>query len=211
MSDQPHTSNELLPLRNGKEALPPTQGELESAVKTLLLGIGENPEREGLIDTPRRVVKALREMTAGEQENPQLILGRAFEENHSNPVTVGPIRFTSLCEHHLLPFVGEAFVSYVPHGRVVGLSKIPRLVKCFARRLQLQERLTDQIASAMFIHTGALGVAVRIQAHHSCMGCRGVEQPDAQMITTAFLGSFCNPDFRREFFEDARAGWRTRS
>jgi GTP cyclohydrolase I len=162
----------------------------EDAVVRLLQSIGENPNREGLLDTPRRVCKALREMTSGLHEDPRVALGTTFTEPYNEPLWVRRIRFTSVCEHHLLPFVGTCTVGYTPNGRVVGLSKIPRLIECLARRPQLQEQLTRQIADVMFETLRPDGVGVCIRAHHSCMGCRGVRQQDAEMITSCVRGSW---------------------
>ena len=160
----------------------------EEAVRVLLLAMGEDPEREGLKDTPKRVVKALREMTAGLSQQPSDVLGTIFNEHSDQMVVVRGIRFSSLCEHHLLPFHGTATVGYVPNGRVIGLSKIPRLVQVFAKRPQVQERMTNQISEALQQHLNCQGVGVVIKAHHACMGCRGVVQPDAEMITSALSG-----------------------
>lgn len=160
----------------------------EDAVRVLLSMIGEDPTREGLRDTPKRVVKALREMTVGLSQQPSDVLGTIFNEHSDQMVVVRGIRFSSLCEHHLLPFHGTATVGYVPNGRVIGLSKIPRLVQVFAKRPQVQERLTNQIAEALQECLGCRGVGVVIKAHHACMGCRGVVQPDAEMITSALSG-----------------------
>ena len=169
-----------------------TGDNLEAArcgVRSLLEAIGQDPSREGLIDTPKRVVGAMLEMTEGYGMNPKEILERQFEgDGYQDLVIVRGIRFASLCEHHLLPFVGTASVAYLPDRRVVGLSKIPRLVECFARRLQLQERMTHQIASAMNEHLKPQGVGVHVTATHQCMACRGVRQPDADMVTTTVLG-----------------------
>ena len=162
----------------------------EHAIGYLLTLLGEDPEREGLQNTPARVVRALQEMTAGRNQDPATILATQFDVKTDEIVMVTGIRFTSLCEHHLLPFVGTAAVGYLPGDRVVGLSKIPRLVECFARRLQVQERLTREIAEAMETQLNPLGVAVVLRAHHACMGCRGVRQPDAIMTTSAMLGCF---------------------
>lgn len=160
----------------------------EAAVKTLLLYIGEDVGREGLEDTPARVIKALREMTDGYNQCPQEILSRRFKVPYDEMVVVKGIRFFSLCEHHMLPFYGTASVGYIPGGEVVGLSKIPRLVKAFARRLQVQERFTNQIADHMEHHLCAEGVGVLIEAKHMCMGCRGIMQPEAKMVTSAMRG-----------------------
>ena len=160
----------------------------EEGVMYLLESMGEDFDREGLKDTPRRVVKAYREMTEGYEQDPAEILSTQFEgDDYDELVIVRGIRFTSLCEHHLLPFMGTASVAYLPRNRVVGLSKIPRLVHCFARRLQLQERLTRQIALAMKDNLDPQGVGVHIEAQHQCMACRGVRQMDADMVTTTVL------------------------
>ena len=162
--------------------------EAEQAVETLLRWIGEDPDRDGLVDTPARVAKALREMTSGYAEDPAEILSRTFEETSDEMVILRGITFQSICEHHLLPFIGTATVGYLP-GKVVGISKLARLVNCFARRLQIQERLTRQIADAVEKHLEARGVAVVIRAQHLCMACRGVRQMESEMVTSAMLGT----------------------
>lgn len=163
--------------------------DAEAAVKQLLLWIGEDPNRPGLEETPKRVVKALAEMTQGYLADPAQILGKVFEDSYDEVVIVRNIEFTSICEHHLLLFSGKVDVGYIP-GKVVGLSKIPRLVDCFSRRLQMQERLTRQIAETIEKYLEAKGVAVIITGSHSCMGCRGVRKPEAEMVTSVMLGSF---------------------
>ncbi len=160
----------------------------EEAVATLLRFIGEDPYRDGLNETPARVVKAWREMTAGYEEDPAEILSRTFEESSDELIMLRGIAFYSTCEHHLLPFYGEASIGYLP-GRVVGISKLARLVDCFARRLQIQERMTRQIAEVIETCLEARGVGVILRAHHLCMGCRGVRQQDAEMVTSAMLGT----------------------
>ena len=178
----------------------------ESAVAQLLGFLGEDVKRDGLRDTPARVVKALREMTDGYNHSPIEILGRTFDETSDEMIIVRGIEFTSLCEHHLLPFIGTANVGYLPTDRVVGLSKIPRLVLCFARRFQIQERMTRQIAEAIDSALAPRGVAVTITARHLCMGCRGVKQPAAEMITSAMLGAFrADQAARNEFLQLVRA------
>lgn len=167
----------------------PAAQDLECAIRDLLVGLGEDPDREGLTETPSRVVRAFREMTSGYSQDPAEILSTVFEVPHDEMVILRGIRFVSLCEHHLLPFIGTASVGYIPRGRVVGLSKLARLVECFARRLQVQERMTDQIAQALMTHLNPLGVGVIVQAQHSCMGCRGVKQPDAEMVTSSMVGA----------------------
>jgi len=161
---------------------------VEAAVATLLRWIGEDITREGLRDTPKRVIKAFSEMTTGLHVDPASVLGTVFNETSDQMVVVRGIRFSSLCEHHLLPFTGMAAVGYVPNDRVIGLSKIPRLVEVYAKRLQVQERMTNQIAQTLMEHLHPKGVGVVVRAHHSCMGCRGVRQQDAEMITSCVLG-----------------------
>jgi GTP cyclohydrolase IA len=170
----------------------------EQAVRVLLKQIGEDPNRDGLRDTPARVVCALREMTVGYDQDPAKILSRTFSENHDEMIILRGITFHSLCEHHLLTFTGSVAVAYIP-GKVVGVSKLARLVECYARRLQIQERMTQQIAQAVQEHLGAVGVGVVVKAHHLCMGCRGVRQPEAEMITSCMLGALREqPETRAE-------------
>lgn len=169
------------------------------AVRRLLQHIGENPERDGLLDTPKRVVKALAEMTAGYSLDPADVLGTTFDVGSDELVLVTGVQFTSLCEHHLLPFVGTASVGYLPGERVVGLSKLARLVDLYAHRLQVQERLTTQIADAIMTHLDAQAAGVVIRAHHSCMSCRGVRK-HSDMVTSAMLGKLrTDPAMRAEF------------
>ena len=180
--------------------------ELERAeigIANLLRVLGQDPDREGLASTPQRVVRAMQQMTAGYHQNPQEILSRQFAgDSYDDLVVVRGIRFSSLCEHHLLPFVGTCAVAYLPHDKVVGLSKLPRLVECYAMRLQLQERMTRQIAEAVMTHLEPRGVGVCVQATHQCMACRGVRQPDADMLTTTVLGEMRdNPSLKSEFTE----------
>lgn len=171
----------------------------EDSVRRLLEYIGEDPTREGLLDTPKRVVKAFREMTEGLHIDPRGVLGTVFNETSDEMVVVKGIRFSSMCEHHLLPFTGTAAVGYVPDKQVVGLSKIPRLVEAFAKRPQVQERMTNQISKTLIDVLKPLGVGVVVKAHHSCMGCRGVRQPDAEMITSSMLGCMREqPESREE-------------
>ncbi len=180
--------------------------EAERGVVALLTLIGEDPRRDGLLDTPKRVVKAWREMTSGYQEDPAEILSRTFEEASDELVILRGVTFHSLCEHHLLPFHGSASVGYLP-GKVVGISKLARLVHCFARRLQIQERLTRQIASAVEEQLEARGVGVLVRAHHACMGCRGVRLPDAELVTSAMLGTLrSDAGARAEFLRLSSGG-----
>jgi GTP cyclohydrolase I len=171
----------------------------EKAVATLLRFIGEDPSRDGLADTPARVVKAWREMTSGYDDDPAEILSRTFDETSDEMIVLRGISFYSTCEHHMLPFYGTAAVGYLP-GRVVGISKLARLVNCFARRLQIQERMTRQIAEAIETHLEAKGVGVVLRAHHLCMGCRGVRQEETEMVTSSMSGKLRrDPSTRSEF------------
>lgn len=159
----------------------------ETAVERILEWIGENPKRDGLLDTPKRVTKAYREMTEGYREDPAKILGVTFDVDFDQMVTLKDIPFVSLCEHHMLPFEGKASVAYIPKGRVVGLSKLARVVDTFAKRLQVQERMTQEIANAINEHVEALGVGVIIKSRHTCMCYRGIKK-DGTMITSVTLG-----------------------
>lgn len=170
------------------------------AVRQLLLAIGQDPAREGLVDTPRRVIKSLLEMTSGYHDDPAAILATTFDESCDEMVLLRSITFQSMCEHHMLPFVGVAHVAYLPGKRVVGLSKLARLVQCFARRLQVQERMTREIADAMMQHLEAAGAAVVVKARHECMTNRGIRQPGAEMITSCVLGKFREDRAVREEF-----------
>jgi len=161
---------------------------IEAATREVLDALGENAEREGLRDTPNRVARAWLEMTAGYAQDPKELLSTAFDSDMDQMVVVRGIPFESTCEHHLLPFMGEAHVAYVPKGRVVGLSKIPRLVRCFAKRLQIQEQMTHDIATTMMEVLEPAGVGVIVKAHHLCMRCRGVRDPKAEMITSSLHG-----------------------
>ncbi len=162
----------------------------EAAVRDLLAAIGEDPTREGLVDTPRRVAKMLLEMFAGRDEEVGAHLGRTFAEPCDEPVVLRGIRFASMCEHHLLPFTGTADVAYLPSDRVVGLSKLARAVHVFARRPQLQERMTREIADALMDHLEARGALVLVRGEHTCMKVRGVGEPAASMVTTTARGAF---------------------
>lgn len=177
------------------------------AVVRLLEHVGEDPTRPGLADTPDRVLRSLAEMTSGYHDDPAAILARQFPDDYDEMVVVRGVEFHSLCEHHLLGFAGTATVGYLPApGKgVVGLSKLARLVDCFARRLQVQERLTTQVADAIEQHLQPSGVGVVVAARHSCMGCRGVRKPGAEMVTSALRGAMrTQPETRAEFLALAR-------
>ena len=178
------------------------------AVVDILEWLGEDPEREGLADTPRRVLEALFEMTGGARQDPADVLTTTFDgEDYDGMVILRSVAFTSLCEHHLLPFAGHAAVGYIPHGRVVGISKLARLVDLYARRLQIQERMTTEIATAIVQHLDTQDVAVIVRAAHHCLGCRGVHKPEAVMVTSAMLGTFLDSASaaRSEFLSLAEA------
>jgi GTP cyclohydrolase I len=176
---------------------------MQNLVKRLLAELGENPEREGLLNTPRRVEKALQFLTSGYRANIDEVLNNAlFTVDYNEMVIVKDIDFYSLCEHHLLPFFGKCHVAYLPTTRVIGLSKIPRLVDVFSRRLQVQERLTNEIADTINDKIGPLGVAVVVEATHLCMSMRGVQKQNSFAVTSAMLGAFRdNARTRMEFLE----------
>ena len=180
----------------------PTREEAEKAVRTLLRWTGDNPGRDGLADTPARVVRAYEEFFRGYAEDPVEILQRTFEETegYDEMVILRGIRFESFCEHHIAPIIGRAWVGYVPSGRVVGISKLARVVDAFAKRLQIQEKMTAQIANAINDVLQPQGVAVVLKAKHHCMTTRGVHKPDTDMVTSRMLGCFReNPMTRQEF------------
>lgn len=169
--------------------------------KAILGNLGEDPEREGLLKTPMRVAKAMDFLTHGYRQDPKAILESAlFHEDYKQIVVVKDIEIYSMCEHHLLPFFGKAHVGYIPNGTIVGLSKIPRVVECFARRLQLQERLTSQIKDCLQEVLNPIGVAVVIEAQHLCMSMRGIQKQNSVTTTSEFTGAFLkNENTRQEF------------
>ena len=176
-----------------------TKQDAEGAVRTLLTYVGEDPSRDGLKDTPDRVCRALVEMTEGSRQSPKEILNRVFDESYDEMVISRDIPFTSICEHHLLVFEGTVDIGYIP-GKVVGLSKLSRLVDCFAKRLQIQERLTREIAYAIRDYLNPIGVAVIVKASHSCMSCRGVKKSGSVMVTSSMIGALRDkPEARAEF------------
>ena len=180
----------------------PSRAEAEAAVRTLLRWAGDDPSREGLLDTPRRVVDSYREFFSGYDADPVDILRRTFEETdgYDEMVLLRDIRFESHCEHHMAPIIGRAHLAYLPHHRVVGISKLARLVEVYARRLQIQEKMTAQIANTIGDILEPKGVAVVIEAAHQCMTTRGVHKPGVVMVTSRMLGAFReNAATRREF------------
>ncbi|MEM6410767.1 MAG: GTP cyclohydrolase I FolE [Pseudomonadota bacterium] len=181
----------------------PSQEEAEAAVRTLLAWAGDDPEREGLIDTPKRVAKAYREFFAGYEMDPVAELGRTFEDvqGYDDIVMLNDIDVESHCEHHVVPILGKAYVAYMPTNAVVGISKIARVVEIFCKRLQTQETLTQQICDAISDTLNPMGVAVLIDAKHQCMTTRGVHHPNVSTITTQFTGVFkTDKDMRDRFF-----------
>jgi GTP cyclohydrolase I len=180
----------------------PPQREVEEAVRTLIRWAGDDPAREGLLETPARVARAFQEWFEGYDQNPVDILRQTFEETdgYDEMVVLRSIRIESHCEHHLAPIIGSAHVAYLPHHRVVGISKLARVVELFARRLQIQEKMTAQIADTLNEVLKPKGVAVVVEAAHQCMTTRGVYKPSVTMITSRMLGDFrSNPTTRREF------------
>lgn len=185
----------------------PTQEQAEEAVRVLLRWVGEDPQREGLLDTPKRVATAYRDLFSGYDLSPEEVLGRTFEEvsGYDDAVLVRDIPFYSYCEHHMLPITGKAHVAYLPNGRVLGLSKIARVVDIFGRRLQTQENMTAQIAQAIQNTLKPRGVAVLIEAEHMCMEMRGVQKHGSHTLTTTFTGEFkTNAAEQARFFTLAR-------
>ena len=178
-----------------------TDASLPELLREMLIRLGEDPGRDGLLRTPERMEKALKFLTRGHAEDPKEILrGAMFDVDYDEMVIVRDIEMFSLCEHHLLPFIGKVHVAYIPKGKVIGLSKIPRLVDVFARRLQVQERLTTQIAETIRDAIHPLGVGVVIEARHLCMMMRGVEKQHSSAVTSSMLGAFRNEQETREEF-----------
>jgi GTP cyclohydrolase I len=196
------TSSQAKLERNGNGTLDRTE-RLELIVERMLTELGEDPNREGLVRTPHRVAKAMQFLTSGYQEDIQKVLNNAiFKEKYKEMVLVKDIDFFSMCEHHMLPFFGRAHIAYIPNGKIVGLSKIPRIVDVFARRMQVQERLTQQVAETLNDALSPAGVGVVIEARHMCMMMRGVEKQNSVATTSAMIGEFHeDPETRQEFLD----------
>jgi GTP cyclohydrolase I len=163
---------------------------IERAVREILEAVGEDPSREGLLDTPARVARMYEELLGGMREEPEAHIQKVFTEDYNEIVLLRDIPFFSMCEHHMMPFIGSAHVAYLPAGKVLGVSKLARIVECFAKRLQVQERLTMQIADFLMENTKPQGVAVVLEASHSCMTIRGIKKPGSMMVTSALRGIF---------------------
>ena len=197
------------PANARQAAARPTRDEAEAAVETLLRWMGESPAREGLVDTSARVVRAWEEFCSGYGEDPAALLNSTFEEveGYDDMVMLRSIRMESHCEHHLVPILGTAHIAYLPDQRVVGISKLARVLDSFAHRLQTQETLTAQVADCIQTALQPRGVAVLIDAQHQCMTTRGVHKPDVSMVTTSFTGAFQDDrDLRDRFLSEARRG-----
>lgn len=202
MSQPPPSPKNTLVTVSTSGASRPSREEAEAAVRTLLRWAGDNPERDGLLETPKRVVKAFEEYFRGYKDDPEAILQKTFEETegYDEMIVLRGIRFESHCEHHLAPIIGRAWVGYIPNGRVVGISKLARVVEVYAKRLQIQEKMTAQIANAIESALNPQGVAVVIKAEHHCMTTRGIHKPGTDMVTSRMLGIFRDSAITRQEF-----------
>ena len=202
MSSKPTTKPVALAQPASAPAQKPTRAEVEAAVRTIILWAGDDPNRDGLHETPARVTRAYEEYFKGYSEDPEAILQKTFEETdgYDNMVVLRGIRFESHCEHHMAPIIGRAWIAYIPSGRVVGISKLARVVEIYAKRLQIQEKMTAQIANAIEHVLKPQGVAVVLKAEHHCMTTRGVMKPGTDLVTSHMTGAFRdNPITRQEF------------
>jgi GTP cyclohydrolase IA len=185
--------------KNGPTDVPVDHERIEAAVREILLAVGEDPNREGLQETPGRVARMYAEICAGLHRDPGEVLRKTFTQKYDEMVLVKDIRFASICEHHLLPFFGKAHIAYLPKGKIVGLSKLPRLVDAVSRRPQVQERITEELADLLVKELSPRGAAVILEASHTCMTIRGVRKPDSLCTTSAMRGVFRdNPSSRSE-------------
>lgn len=203
----PYDNGSAKPAGKTDKQTRPSRAEAEAAVETLLRWVGEDVSREGLVDTPARVVRAWEEFCVGYDEDPAVMLNSTFEEveGYDDMVMLRSIRMESHCEHHMVPILGTAHIAYMPDRRVVGISKLARVLDSFARRLQTQETLTAQVADCIQTALQPRGVAVLIDAQHQCMTTRGVRKPDVSMVTTRFTGLFqSNNDLQRRFLDQTR-------
>jgi GTP cyclohydrolase IA len=194
-----HPRRPIVPTKNGPVRIVDHE-RLEAAVREILLAVGENPDREGLVETPARVARMYAELFAGLHHDPRDLLKKTFKQKYDEMVLVKDIRFESICEHHLLPFFGKAHIAYLPNGRIVGLSKLARTVEVLARRPQVQERMTEELADLLMSELDARGVGIVLEATHTCMTIRGVRKPDSMCSTSAMRGMFRdNQATRTEF------------
>jgi GTP cyclohydrolase IA len=200
MSEAP-AKNRKPPIADGKiDSAQIDQDRIRAAIREILLAIGEDPNREGLMETPDRVARMYAELCAGLHQDPRELLAKKFHQKYDEMVIVRNIGFASICEHHLLPFLGKAHVAYLPNGKIVGLSKIARVVELLARRPQVQERMTEQLADLFMQELDARGVGVIVEASHTCMTIRGVRKADSVCTTSAMRGSFkSHQETRTEF------------
>ena len=201
-SQSPHSIDS-----NSDKRRRPSKEEAQAAVRTLIEWAGDNPDREGLIGTPERVARAYQEFFAGYDQDPAALLTTTFEETaaYDEMIVLKDIRLESHCEHHLVPIIGKAHIAYLPAGRVVGISKLARLIEIFAKRMQIQETLTSQIAETLQEELKPNGVGIVIEAAHQCMTTRGIRKPGVSMVTSRMLGSFRDdPTVRQQFFEMIR-------
>lgn len=184
---------------NGKHG-PVDKDRIAAAVREILIAVGEDPDRDGLLDTPQRVARMYEELFSGLHQDPSKLLAKTFVEKYDEMVLVKDIQFESMCEHHLLPFFGKAHIAYIPKGRIVGLSKLARVVEVIARRPQVQERMTEEIADLVMSQLNARGAGVVLEAAHTCMSMRGIRKPNSQTVTSAMRGIFReNLSTRSEF------------
>ncbi len=192
--------NSQSPAPTGGSPPPFDHGRIEAAVREILEAVGENPDREGLLETPQRVARMYAEVFAGLKTDPRIHLKKTFEQKYDEMVIVKDIRFESCCEHHLLPFFGKAHIAYLPNGRVVGLSKLARVVESISKRPQVQENITEELADILMEELNPRGVGVILEASHTCMTIRGVRKPESLTTTSAMRGTFReNPITRQEF------------
>jgi GTP cyclohydrolase I len=208
MSGEPQTNSVSKGKKRPRKLNGPVDLErIGAAVRQILLAIGENPEREGLRETPERVARMYEEMFSGLRKDPAVVLRKTFAEKYDEMVLVKNIGFESMCEHHLLPFFGKAHIAYVPNGRIVGLSKLARIVEILSRRPQVQERMTEELADLVMQELDARGVGVVVEASHTCMAIRGIRKADSVCTTSALRGVFLtNQSTRSEFMAHIQTG-----
>jgi GTP cyclohydrolase I len=196
----PRSRRESFSASNGKSTGPVDQARIRAAVREILAAIGEDPDREGLLETPDRVARMYAEMFAGLRDDPRQLLKKKFTQKYDEMVLEKDIRFESMCEHHLLPFLGKAHIAYIPNGKIVGLSKLARVVEALSRRPQVQERMTEELADLLMKELNPRGVGVILEASHTCMTIRGVRKRDSVCTTSAMRGGFKdNQSTRAEF------------